>query len=121
MVAPVVRIARNQVLFREVNERISEVLCSEGDPTEYLCECTDGNCVGTVSLEREEYERIRSSPNHFVVLPGHELLEVERIVHQNERFVTVENTVEVSIAARNDPRSRMNGGSSNGIKARHAG
>lgn len=110
MVAPVVRSARSQVLFREVNERINELLRSEGDPTDYLCECTDGNCTGTISLEREEYEWIRSGPNHFVVLPGHELLDVERIVHQSDRFVTVEKTVEVGIAARNDPRSPTNGG-----------
>jgi hypothetical protein len=93
VVAPVVRSARSQVLFREVNERISEVLDPEGGPIQMLCECTDGGCTGTVFLERQEYDRIRSGPNHFVVLPGHERREVERIVHQSDRFVTVEKKI----------------------------
>ena len=94
MAAPLVRSARNQILFREVNERIHDVLESEPEgPLEFLCECTDQDCTGTIMLEREEYERIRSGPTHFVVVPGHELLEAERIVHQTDRFVTVEKIV----------------------------
>lgn len=93
MVAPVLRSARSQVLFREVNKRIREVVASEEDASEYLCECNDGCCTATVLLDSHEYERIRTGPNHFVVAPGHELLEVERIVHQTDRFVTVEKIV----------------------------
>jgi hypothetical protein len=99
MAAPLVRSARNQLLFREVNERIREVLDSQGDSTEFLCECSRDDCTETILLSLEEYDRIRSTPNHFLTEPGHELLGIERIVHQTDRFVTVELTAEAVSAA----------------------
>ena len=96
MAAPLVRSARNQLLFREVNERIREVLDSQGDSTEFLCECSRDDCTETIRLSLEEYDRIRSSPNHFVAEPGHGR---GRIVHQTDRFVTVELTAEAVSAA----------------------
>jgi hypothetical protein len=95
MAAPLVRSARNQFLFREVNERIREVLDSQGS-TEFLCECSRDDCTETILLSLEEYDRIRSSPNHFVAEPGHGR---GRIVHQTDRFVTVELTAEAVSAA----------------------
>lgn len=110
MAAPLVRSARNQILFREVNGRIHDLLKSESEgPLEFLCECTDQDCTGTIMLEREEYERIRSGPTHFVVVPGHELLEAERIVHQTDRFVTVEK-IDAGHRGQTDSRSPTNGG-----------
>jgi hypothetical protein len=109
MAAPLVRSARSQVVFREVNDRIREMLDSAG-PMEILCECIDTDCTATIILEREEYDRARSDPAHFLVVPGHERLEVERVVHQSDRSLTVEKTVRVDIAGRNDPRSRPTGG-----------
>ena len=96
MAAPLVSSARNQLLFREVNERIREVLDSQEDSTEFLCECTRDDCTETILLSLEEYDRIRSSPNHFLAEPGHGR---GRIVHQTDRFVTVELTAEAVAAA----------------------
>lgn len=121
MAAPLVRSARNQILFREVNGRIHDLLKSESEgPLEFLCECTDQDCTGTIMLEREEYERIRSGPTHFVVVPGHELLEAERIVHQTDRFVTVEKIVAV-IAVNLIRAPRRTGGSSDDNETREPG
>jgi hypothetical protein len=96
MAAPLVSSARNQLLFREVNERIREVLDSQEDSTEFLCECSRDDCTETILLSLEEYDRIRSSPNHFLAEPGHGL---GRIVHQTDRFATVELTAEAVAAA----------------------
>jgi hypothetical protein len=63
------RLARNQVLFREVNERLREALEGSPEPTEFLCECSDEDCIEIVALERAEFEAIRSHPNRFVI-PG---------------------------------------------------
>jgi hypothetical protein len=48
------RLARNQVLFREVNERRREALEGSPEPIEFLCECSDGDCIEIVALERAE-------------------------------------------------------------------
>ena len=67
------RAARNQSLFREVNERI-EALNEEfarilpmGD---WICECADDACFETMSFTIDEYEAIRSNPARFPVVPA---------------------------------------------------
>ncbi len=107
MGASLERLARNQVLFREVNERIREVLDSaDGYPVDFMCECSQTDCTETISLDRDEYEDVRSKGNRFVLVPGHEILDVEQVVEDNGRFRLVEKTVEADFAARTDPRSR---------------
>jgi hypothetical protein len=39
-------LARNESLFREVNERIEDV-AGENEAVEFVCECTDEVCVST--------------------------------------------------------------------------
>jgi hypothetical protein len=58
----------------------------------FLCECSNEDCEGTVDLSRQEYEIVRSSLNLFVVLPGHEVMDVDRVVAARERFSLVEKT-----------------------------
>jgi hypothetical protein len=107
---PVYRLVRNQILFREVNERIRETIGSFGGTTaEFLCECSNEDCIETIALDLEEYERIRSDANLFVVASGHERLEVDRIVDQGRGYVLVEKTAEVSRVIATDPRSPERG------------
>jgi hypothetical protein len=87
------QLVRNQLLLRDVNERIAEVAVGwPGDPPTFLCECSNEDCHETLALSLGEYEVVRSSLNLFVVLPGHELLEVDRVVDARERFTLVEKT-----------------------------
>ena len=44
------RIARNEALFREVNERVREVAAEGGELTGFLCECGREECTETVPL-----------------------------------------------------------------------
>jgi hypothetical protein len=100
------RLARNQVLFREVNERVNEVAPDEdGGRTEYMCECSREDCLETIPLDPAEYEGVRSSPNLFVIAPGHELLEIDRVVEEQDRFTLVEKTNGEDLAIKTDPRS----------------
>jgi hypothetical protein len=100
-------LARNQVLFREVNERYLEVAATWGPvPIAFLCECSRLDCDATIELDRDEYNGIRSSSNLFVIAPGHETLAVERIIEENERFTLVEKTVGAQLAVELDPRKR---------------
>jgi hypothetical protein len=101
------QIARNEALFREVNESVREV--SGGGPTEtteFLCECGDEACTETVELRNEEYESVRVDPLLFVIVRGHEIAEVEDLVSRNERFDVVRKHASESVIARQtDPRA----------------
>jgi len=101
------QIARNEALFREVNERLEEVSPGRStEMTEFLCECGDADCTETVALRDEEYDRVRSDPLLFAVLPGHEIPDVEEILASNERFSLVrKHAGEGVIARQTDPRS----------------
>lgn len=103
------RAARNQSLFREVNERIEGL--RNRPPTVFelfICECCLDGCSKTVSLTIEEYEGIRAHPVRFAVLPGHVDLDVERVVKSVDgRYEVVEKIEQAArVATRLDPRGR---------------
>ena len=101
------QIARNEALFREVNERLEEVSGGRStEMTEYLCECGNADCTDAIALLHEEYERVRSDPLLFAVMPGHEIPDVEEILDSNERFSLVRKHAGEGVIARaTDPRS----------------
>ena len=84
------RLARNQMLFRKVNDRIDVVRRASAHRGAYLCECSRDDCVEELDLTRDEYEELRARSTHFVVRPGHHVPEIERVVAQNDRFAVVE-------------------------------
>jgi hypothetical protein len=100
------RIASNEALFREVNERVKEVSDrSSPERIEFLCECGDETCTESIQLSRGEYERLRSDPVLFGVKPGHGIPDVEEVVADEERFQIVRKFEdEASIARATDPR-----------------
>jgi len=102
-------IGRHQALFREVNERIGELVETfdlEGELT-ILCECGSGQCDERIALHEDEYEKVRRISTHFAVRPGHEIPEVERVVERHHGFVVVEKFGDSAKAAiRLDPRRR---------------
>jgi hypothetical protein len=102
------RIAKNEALFRQVNERIEELnqKLAEGSFSDFLCECGDDDCTAPVSMTIAEYEDVRSKPTRFVIAIGHEIIDVERVVETNERFSVVEKFAGEAerIAIDTDPR-----------------
>jgi hypothetical protein len=100
------RAAKNQSLFREVNERIEDLAGSASFST-FVCECMNESCDESVYMTVEEYESIRSKGNQFFVLPGHDVSEVEEIVNANDRYLIVSKLgAGASVAAELDPRRR---------------
>ena len=100
------RAAKNQSLFREVNERINELSPSATIPR-FICECTDEACDQALRLTRPGYERIRSDSNSFFVVPGHEIPEIEQIIESTEEYVVVAKLGTGGVvAAHLDPRKR---------------
>ena len=86
------RCARNQILFREVNNRILGLgdRFSAEDKTDFLCECSDLDCDKTISLTAEEYRSVRADPIRFVTSPGHLEPTVDKVVGRPDRFWIVE-------------------------------
>jgi hypothetical protein len=103
------RVARNEGLYREVNERIREIHSEIGEDerTDFLCECGRDDCTTPISLTLAEYEDVRSDPTHFVVVPGHEVIDLERVVRKTERFSIIEkfSGAPAQVALDRDPRS----------------
>jgi hypothetical protein len=102
------RLVRNEALFREVNERIADVSSSHdlSDSLEFLCECGSQDCIEAISIVRAEYERVRSEPDRFVVVTGHENLEIERVLERWDGYSVVAKIGEAgAIAEATDPRS----------------
>lgn len=88
------RFARNQRIFREANERLREIADPSLALAQYVCECSHAECSEAIELSLADYDAIRSTPNAFVIAPGHERLERERVVEDdNERFMLVEKVV----------------------------
>ena len=102
------RIAHNETLFRDVNERIEagQWPMERGEPVAFRCECGTLRCNMLVELTLDDYERVRASPTHFVVVPGHEIPAVERVVAREETYVVVEKVGEAAeVAEETDPRT----------------
>jgi hypothetical protein len=100
------RLVRTQLLFREVNERVRETIGAFDGPAEFLCECSGEDCIEMVLMEMTDYDRIRAQPNLFPVVPGHELMEVDRVVDQRHGYILVERVAAADEVTRADPRSR---------------
>jgi transcription initiation factor TFIID subunit TAF12 len=103
------RRATNEALFRDVNERIAETAERfDASGTEFVCECSDPNCTHRVEASLAEYEQVRDESTTFLVVPGHEQGDIERVIADRGRFRIVEKVQDVVRATviRLDPRSR---------------
>jgi hypothetical protein len=98
-----------EALFRDVNERIAESAERfDASRTEFVCECADPNCTHRVEASLAEYEEVRAEPTTFLLLPGHEQGDIERVVADRGRFRVVEK-VQAAVrrtVVRLDPRNR---------------
>jgi hypothetical protein len=108
------RVAKNQALFRQVNERVKgisepfiEIAGSAGvELMDFVCECGRAGCHDTMPMTLDEYEQARAQPTTFAIRPGHEAADVETVLTSNERFALVEkHTDESDVARATDPRS----------------
>ena len=90
------RAARNEEVFRGVNERI-EGAAEQHDveaALPFYCECGRAVCFETIDIAPAEYERIVRERYHFVLVPGHEDGAIERVVERRPAFVVVEKVGE---------------------------
>jgi len=84
------RIARNELLFRTVNERIGELGRYWDSPLEIVCECGDPTCHEPIEIPPESVETLATDRVHFFVVPGHEIPDVEEVVERHGAYFVVE-------------------------------
>jgi hypothetical protein len=102
-----VRIAQNQSLFREINERVKELnqaFDALARQSEWICECANTECLEPVQLSHQEYEAVRARGNDcFFVKPdeAHVVPEVENILEKHERYWVVQK---IGVAAESAER-----------------
>jgi hypothetical protein len=108
-----VKRAQTEALFRDVNERIAE---SAGrfaaDSAEFVCECADPNCTHRVETTLEHYDAVRDDPTHFLLVPGHEDADIERVVERRGPKIAVVEKFERVVARtvrQLDPRLGVEG------------
>jgi hypothetical protein len=85
------RAARNQALFREVNERVEEqgADARDDDSADFVCECADDTCTERITVPLTTYERVRRSPRLFIMRRGHQQPELDRVIEERADFVIV--------------------------------
>jgi hypothetical protein len=87
------RAARNEALFRRVNERVEDInkafepILGE---TDFFCECSDIECMEKIRMSLADYEALRQASRHFAVKPGHEDPATERALEERVGYVIVE-------------------------------
>jgi hypothetical protein len=86
------RAARNEEVFRNVNEGIvaGAELHAVSGTLPFHCECGRPSCVETIEIAPARYREIVAERYHFVVVPGHEETEIERTVERESEFLVVE-------------------------------
>ena len=97
-----IRAARNQALFRAVNEKLhalNEAFESVTETFVISCECADRTCVEMVDIGPSEYDTVRGNPRHFAVLSGHVDPDVEQIVRELNGYTVVKKSAEAGRVA----------------------
>jgi hypothetical protein len=90
------RAARNEEIFRGINERIEEGAEQHGvnAPLPFHCECGRPSCLDTIELPPPVYERVARERYRFVLTPGHEDEAIERVIERQPAYVVVEKVGE---------------------------
>jgi hypothetical protein len=96
------RAARNEDLFREVNDNIAQLEERFGatvtEPV-FICECANDGCAEQLAVDLETYKRVREQPRLFFVFPGHQHPEAERVAETHPDYLVVEKTGEAGEVA----------------------
>jgi hypothetical protein len=105
-----IRWAENEVVFRKANERVAKNVAStkavakeegqeefirdiDGLPLLFYCECSSEKCRERISLTPKEYGEQHRNSSQFLLIPGHHIPKIERIVFENDKYIIVEKYV----------------------------
>lgn len=103
------RLAENEVIFRNHNEavqkgldEVKKIAVEEGqqylvkkveEPLHFYCECADENCRKRIRIILKEYKKLHDNRSRFIVIPGHNVLGLEKIVRRKAEYWVVEKFI----------------------------
>ena len=103
------RLARNEALFREVNERVRTLATVHGEDSHvyaFFCECSNADCTFLLHATLDQYEGVRAHGDRFLIAPEHALPEIETVVERTASWWVVEKQGEpAALVEELDPRS----------------
>lgn len=82
------RAAAAEINGRQVNEAIEPRGRPEASAV-FVCECGHLGCSETVEIPVAEYEEVRTDFDRFLVVPGHEIEEVDEVVDRRQGYLIV--------------------------------
>jgi hypothetical protein len=88
-----IRAARNQALFRAINEKMLDLNEAFGEIVgnfDIACECSRIDCVELLEIPPDAYRAVRSNPRTFVVRVEHVDPAVEGVRSNHVGYVVVE-------------------------------
>lgn len=102
----------NEMIFRRANEKVSDGLDAldamhkedgngglirDGDLTlHFRCECSDENCTKRIPILLSEYQKIHLDRGMFVVLPNHQVDQIEEVVRKSPEYTVVKKNKTIS-------------------------
>jgi hypothetical protein len=104
------RVARNDSIFRDANEKINDAVTRYGvdGRLPFICECADPACTEIVHLDPATYEQIRANPLLFLNARGHNTAggPYAAVVERGDGYEVIEKQGPARpIAAERDPRA----------------
>lgn len=87
------RVAQTELFFRSVNDEIAR---NDGyGVTVFVCECGNPACSEGLELTAEVLHHLHAENGLFVVLPGHEIPDLETVIDRQDGYLVVRrNTLE---------------------------
>ena len=85
------KMARTESAFREVNEAIAMTAERfEATEADFVCECADPDCAHRITADLDDYDEVRQDATHFIIAPGHDAPQIERVVDGTNEYAVVE-------------------------------
>jgi len=69
-----------------------------------VCECDDAQCEERLIVTVSAYERVRSDPLRFFIVPGHEDPRIEQVIERTQTYLVVRKTGEAAEAVEDTAR-----------------
>ncbi len=87
---------KNEIEFRDFNvanrEALENVMDEESKvsfPLGMVCECSNPNCFERIELTVAQRKEIRKDPLVFVIAPGHQDNQIEKVIDQHKYYALV--------------------------------
>jgi hypothetical protein len=94
------RLVENEMVFRQANQKVQDGLealrlatTAEGHPElvpdtdiklHFYCECSNEKCRERIELTAKKYRSLHKNRQQFVIIPGHEVEDVETVRLRND-------------------------------------